>query len=109
MPTTIYTTDTTKISVGFKGKSYPVINGAASVPDEAVEVFAHHGFTETPPEAPAAKTEQTDGAIDYTVLTRPQLIDIAKTEFGVELDAKISKADALAAVLAAAAGNTNEE
>ena len=101
MPTTIYT-KTAEGSVGFKGKVYPIKDGEASVPDEAVaDLVESHGFS-LEPIAKEESGEAGEGETDISKLTRPQLVEYANSEkLNLGLPLNTSKADALAAIEAA--------
>ena len=93
MPTTSYTKREGS-TVGFGGKEYPIVDGAVSVPDDAVPALLEsHGFTATPPkDAPEAPEK-----FDLALLTKNQLIETG-VELGAELKSNMTKDEIFALV-----------
>lgn len=91
MPSTIYINQ--KItSVGYGGKEYPVVDGAVSVPDNAVAVLTESfGFTTTPPKVVADKTGDNksagDKVFDIKTATKAELVKLNKD---LELGASVA-------------------
>lgn len=88
MPTTIYTTKPIG-SVSYAGKEYPVEDGEANVPDDAVDMLMEaHGFTKEPQPVDGEEEEK----FDLATLTKNQLIALNFDEtLGAELKQSMTK------------------